>query len=598
MSAVTSRCHGAQREAETRVKHTSLTLLQKLHVVAQVARAGLTWLRHDTRYPSPVPENQKFRCAYDAVGLIRDGDAVAVSGLGGQQRASILYWAIRERFEQRGHPARLTVMNVGGHGGRGLAPGTLDELARDGLCTRFVTSHFETFHGMLALAEAGRCELQCLPLGVMTRLFAALGRGRDSLTTPVGLGTFLDPKFGRGTPVTSTRRQLVERHGARLRFRLPKLDVAILNAPSADRHGNVYFAGAAALCESREIVRAAKRNGGRVLVNVGTIVEPRPAGRRGVFLPARSVDALVYHPDTEQAPGVRHREPWPCFWPRSKEPIEEGLARVRFVNDLVPLLRRRSPADAALVRLAAATLVAATSRRAHVSIGTGMPEDVPATIYEAGALDRFEFAVESGVVGGLPAAGVFFGAALRPREIISSAELFDRCERRLDATCLGALEIGADGDVNVSKRGEGLRSYVGPGGFMDFATAARVVVFVSSWMHGGRIALDDGRLRIEHAGAPKVVSKVTEVTFDASRARRRGQRILYATHAGVLELGAAGLELRACMPGIDPQRDVVDFTDGRVSIPSDRRVRRVPRAVVIGSRGYLDSLLSTIRLSS
>ena len=576
----------------------SLPVVEKLHIVAQIARAGLAWLRHDTHYPSPIPENPKFQSAYDAVGMIRDRDVLAVSGLGGQQRASILYWAIRERFEQRGNPAGLTVMNVGGHGSRGLAPGTLDELGRAGLCTRFVTSHFETFHAMLALAEAGQCELQCLPLGVMTRLFAALGGGRDALTTSVGVGTFLDPSVGRGTPVTATRRQLVERRGARLRYHIPRIDVAVLNAPAADRFGNIYFAGAAVLCESLEIAHAAKRNGGKVIVNIGTIVERRAPRSRGVFLPARAVDAIVYHPDTEQAPGVFHRQPWPCFLPRAKEKVEDGLARLRFINGLAPLLRRRSPADEVLVRLAAATLVAATKPRAHVSIGTGLPEEVPAAIFDAGLLARFLFLVESGVIGGLPATGLYFGAALRPREIVSSAQLFERCARRLDAACLGALEIGANGDVNVSRRGDGLHGYVGPGGFMDFATSARVIVFVSSWMHGGEIVVDGSQLHIARLGTPKVVPTVAEITFDASRTLESGRRILYATHAGVFELGAAGLELRACMPGVEPQRDIVDFTAGRVAAAAGRRVRRVPRAIVTGGAGYLRSLISAVGLSS
>ena len=56
-------------------------------------------------------------------------------------------------------------MNLGGCGGRGMAPGTLEELGRPGLCTRLITGHFETFRAMLDLAAAGQCELQCIPLG-------------------------------------------------------------------------------------------------------------------------------------------------------------------------------------------------------------------------------------------------------------------------------------------------------------------------------------------------------------------------------------------------------------------------------------------------
>src|SRR5512136_2145608 len=93
-------------------------------IVAQLARAGGAWVWHNTRFPSPVPENPKFMSPREAVALIHDEDVVATSGLGGHQHASILYWAIRDRFEFSGHPARFTLDNVGGPGGRGIAPGT------------------------------------------------------------------------------------------------------------------------------------------------------------------------------------------------------------------------------------------------------------------------------------------------------------------------------------------------------------------------------------------------------------------------------------------------------------------------------------------
>ena len=107
-----------------------MNLWDEARVLAQLAGWGLSWVRRDTHYPSPVPENPKFMSPRDAVTLVRDGDVVATSGLGGHQRASIIYCAMREAFEESGHPADLTVMNLGGHGGRVMAPGTLEELGR------------------------------------------------------------------------------------------------------------------------------------------------------------------------------------------------------------------------------------------------------------------------------------------------------------------------------------------------------------------------------------------------------------------------------------------------------------------------------------
>jgi len=547
---------------------------------AQLARAALAWLRRDTAYPSPVPENRKFMNARDAVALIDDGAVVAVSGMGAHQHASIIYCAIREAFEATGHPAGLTVMNVGGQGGRGLLPGTVEEFGRPGLCSRFITSHFETFRAMLDLAEAGQCELQCIPYGVLTLLFEALGRGKDSVLTTTGVGTFLDPRVGRGSPVADGGdEQLIAVHGGRLQYRIPQIDVALFNAPAADRQGNIYAKHCAVIGESLELARAAKRNHGSVIANVGLIVDE---GYDQIFLAADAVDAIVYHPDTEQTAAVFHRTHWPMFTTESDVPIEEGLARVRFINSLVPALARRTPADAVLARLAAATLVANVGPGALVSIGTGLPEQVTPVIFEAGVLDDMTFVVESGVVGGLPVPGVYFGAALGPEEIIPSVQLFQRCANRLDATCLGVLQVDSLGNVNVSKRGAGPRHYVGPGGFIDFCEAAKTIIFVSAWMHRGEIASDGAQLRIRKRGTPKFVDEVDEITFNGPRALKAGKRIFYVTHVGVFELTARGMQLTQVMPGIDVRKDILDFTPMKILVPDSRQVPRVSRSIVSG----------------
>jgi propionate CoA-transferase len=557
-----------------------MNLWDRTQIAAQFARAALAWLRRDTRYPSPVPENRKFMSPRDAVRLIDNGDVVAVSGMGGHQHASIIYWAIREAFEKSGRPRGLTLMNVGGQGGRGLAPGTLEELGRKGLCTRFVTSHFETFRAMLDLAAAGECELQCVPFGVLTLLFEAQGRGKSSLLSNTGVGTFLDPRIGCGSPVGDTAdEQLIAAHRNGLRYRIPKINVAIFNAPAADRQGNLYVRHCAVVGESYELARAAKRNRGKVIANVGMLVEE---GYDHIFLPADMVDAVVYYPDTEQTVGIFHRAHWPMFTTQSDVPVEEGLARVRFINSLVPSIPRRTPADAVLARLAATTLIANVPRGAVVSIGTGLPEEVSPVVFESGLLDDVTFLVESGIVGGLPAPGVYFGAGLCPQQVISSAELFQRCATRLDATCLGALEVDSQGNVNVSKRGDGPRHYVGPGGFIDFCAAAETIVFVCAWMHRGELAVDGAKLRIVKRGAPKFVEHVGEVTFSGRHALKAGKRVFYVTHVGVFRLTKHGMELTCVTPGIDVHKDILDFTPMKVRLPDSRSVPRVSRSMVTG----------------
>lgn len=556
-----------------------MTLADKAAVLARAARWGLSMVWRDTHHASPVPDNPKFMSPRRAVDLIRDGDVVAASGLGGHQRASIIYWALRERFKATGAPRDLTVVNVGGHGGRGKAPGTLEELGVAGLCTRLITSHFETFHAQLDLAAAGRCELQCLPLGTMTQLFAALGQGRDSVLSDVGTGTFLDPRTGRGTPVNGAPEQLVTVEGKRLRYRMPAIDVAIFNAPAADRRGNIYVKHCAMVGESRELARAARRNGGRVVVNVGLLVDE---GYDEVFLRARDVDAVVYYPDTEQTGMFFHRDPWRAITTDAEVPIADGLAQAQFVNQVARITPQRTAIDHAVARLAASTLAAHTPRGGFVVIGTGHPEAVPRIVFEQGQLDAVTFAVETGVIGGLPAPGIYFGSAFHPQAIVASADFFKRTYRQLDATCLGALQVDSAGNVNVSKRGAGVHGYIGPGGFIDFTSAARTIVFVCAWMTHGQLAVDGERVQLVKQGAPKFVDRVDEVTFNAAQALAAGKKVFYATGIGLFELTERGMELAGVFPGIDVERDVLDVTPMRIVRQASGRVPVLPRALVTG----------------
>jgi len=548
------------------------TVVRLLHTV----RSSL-W--HDTDYPSPVPENPRFMSARAAVGLIGDGDVVAVSGLGGNQRASIVFWAIREAFEESGHPAGLTLVNLGGHGGRGRVPGTLEELGRAGLCRRLITGHLETFRAMLDLAAANECELQCIPQGTLALLIDGLGQGRDSLLSATGVGTFVDPRVGTGSRVASRGEQLISAEGDQLRYRIPPIDVAVFNAPAADRHGNIYVKDCAMIGETAEIARAAKRNRGCVIANVGLIVGE---GYDRAYVPGHMVDAVVYHPDTEQAAGITHRACWRALTTSSDVPIRDALAQVQLVNRLAGVARDRGAVEGAVARLAASTLATQVGRGAHVNIGTGLPEQVCEVLFDTGLHEQVTLLVESGPVGGLPASGVYFGASLSPRRILSSAEMFKLCAERLDATCLGVLEADGEGNVNVSRRSEGVRDYVGPGGFIDLTADAAVIVFVSGWMVRGEMRVEGGSVRVVRRGAPKFVPRVREVTFSGPRALAAGKRVFYATPVGLFRLTEQGMELVSIMPGIDLRRDVLEVGSMRIALPRPDAIAVVPRPVVTG----------------
>ncbi len=559
-----------------------MNLYTKAKITLHLIRWLLTWKKHDSRQPSPVPENPKFMSAWDAVSLIKDGAVMATSGIGGNQRCALMYWAIRERFDAEQHPRDLTVVCIGGQGGRGKVPGTLEEIGVEGLNTRMIAGHTETFKAQLKLADAGKLELQCIPQGTLTLIVKAQGEGCDHVINRTGVGTFVDPRTGRGTPVMPPdAKQYVEvQEDGSFKYTLPPIDTAVFSAPAADRKGNIYVKNCAVLCESYEIARAARRNGGKVIVNVGMLVEE---GYDDVFLSADEVDAVVYWAGAEQTASVKYRKHWECFTLNSTMTEDEGLARARLVCNILGLTPKRKPIDNVLARLGTRIFVDHASKGDHVDIGVGLPEEVSRLLHESGVMSDLEMINESGVMGGVSAPGVFFGAAVNPKEIVSSATAFERIYKRLDWAILGALQVDGDGNVNVSKRGEGAINYVGPGGFIDLVTSAKSILFCNAWGDRAEFEIAGDKVSVKNPGKAKFIEKVDEITFNGQEALKQGIRVFYVTHVGAFRLTERGMELLCVMPGIDAQKDILDVCPMKIVLPESGAPETVAPEIVTGA---------------
>ena len=195
---------------------------------------------------------------------------------------------------------------------------------------------------------------------------------------------------------------------------------------------------------------------------------------------------------------------------------------------------------------------------AIVNLGIGMPEGVAAVAAEERISEFITLTAEPGVVGGVPASGLDFGAAVNTEAIIHQNQQFDFYDGGgLDIAFLGMAEADAQGNVNVSRFGPKL---AGAGGFINISQNARKVVFAGTFTAGGLdVQIEDGRLRIVQEGrVAKVPSSGSSRSPSAARSRRRRtSRCSTSPSAACSDCGRRGLELIEAAPGIDVERDIL-----------------------------------------
>jgi propionate CoA-transferase len=502
----------------------------------------------------------KIVTAAEAVAVIRDGDTIANSGFVGAGTPDALLAALAERYEDTGRPKDLTLIFAAGQGD-GKEQG-LNRLAAPGLLKRVIGGHWGLIPKLAARAVAGEIEAYNLPQGVISNMYRDTASGRPGSFSKVGLGTFVDPRVEGGKINERTTDDIVrleERDGEEyLFYRAHPIQIAFLRGTTADAAGNVTMEREALSLDNLAMAMAAKNSGGLVIVQVERLAETGSLPPRQVKIPGVLIDCVV------EAPAELHRQTYATpYSPAYAQEIRAPL------SSLTPMAL---DARKAIARRAAFEL----PMNGVVNLGIGMPEGVARVAAEEKILKYVTLTAEPGTVGGIPASGLDFGAAVNADAILDQNQQFDFYDGGgLDMACLGLAEADGTGNVNVSRFGPKL---AGAGGFINISQNAKRLVFAGTFTAGGaEIAVADGRLEIVKEGkARKFVEAVQQITFSGARAAGLGQPVLYVTERCVLRLEPEGLRLTEVAPGIDIERDILAHMDFRPLIsdpaPMDARI--------------------------
>lgn len=499
--------------------------------------------------------------AETAVAQITDNAVVTVSSSSSLGCPDFVLKAIGARFDREGHPRNLTTIHPIAAGDMYGVKG-VDHIAKDGLLTRILGGSYPSgpsskpMPDIWKMVVEDRVAAYNVPSGILFDMTREAAANRPGVLTKVGMDTFVDPIHqGCAMNDRAASDPIVQRveFGGETWLHFPNLvpDVAIIRATTADEWGNLTCEHEGAYLGALEQAICVKNHGGLVIAQVSRVTKRGSLRPHDVRVPGHLVDLVVMDPDQKQTcetpydPAISGQimRPWDSF--ALAEPGVEKIIARRAAMELRPGMT--------------------------ANLGFGISAMVPRILLEEGHPEAVTWAIEQGAVGGVPLTGFAFGCASNADAFVPSPQQFIYFQGGgFDVSFLSFLEVDVQGNVNVSKLGKKPYLTAGCGGFVDITSGARKIVFSGWFEAGAQVELTDQGIHIAAPGKfTKMVEQVEHITFSGNRSRELDQEVLYITERCVIRLTDAGLVATEIMPGIDPQRDIIDASGGRVTVADD-----------------------------